>query len=93
MALHSSVENSRNKIHRGYAYSEKLKLQTVAGHDISGTSSDTDTEIHYFVTKKRLRQPHQQKEYFTVQLGFQGQCRSRFQTERCVSDKKFSQTY
>lgn len=86
MTLHSFVENSRKKIHRRPTYSEKLKLQTMAGHDISGISSDTDAEIHYFVSKKRLRQPHQHKKHFTAQLGFQGQCRSRFQTECCVSD-------
>lgn len=47
-------------------YSEKPKLRTMTGHEISGASLDTDAEIHYFVTKEKLRQPHQHKEHFTA---------------------------
>lgn len=65
----------------------------MAGHEISGTSLDTNAEIHYSVTKEKLRQPHQHKEHFTAQLGFQAQGRSRFQIECYVSDKNVSQTY
>lgn len=69
--------------------SEKLKLWTTSGQEISGMSSDTDAKIHHFVSKGKWRQFHQCKEHFTAQLGSQGKSWPRFQTE-CTN---FSQSY
>lgn len=74
-----------HKKDKGSICSEKLKLQTTAGQEISHTPSATDAKIYCFISKEKLRQLHQ--------LGLQGKHRSRFQTECCVYYTNFWESY